>query len=859
MEFFNNDFVHLQEARVIEEKREPEPAVEPVVVPEQPKNEEPRKPEPSQRPAPSPQIEHATSSKNVPITVPEPARSSHVEPTAPSQNNVVYPIPPNLFAMPNDGQSLQRMEEAKYTQSVMTEDERNTFRKVTSYYGNQYSNEKNDKFAAEKYLRYPIDDKMTKEKCNVDINAKSYVNQIGNANVPFSSFGPPMGGPLMMGPEKAVNLSDGRGYGMPNVHELGPTGPMYVAKDSMYMPKDLEEKYSKSKRLKSTSPVKMKEREHAMPKNNAMTHESQARKFHERDERFYKESNLEQSLMKVKKMAQMEEESKYKERKCSKSPIAGKEKKVTRSPSYSMDSVEMAKNQEEIKYKAMRRENEEHVATISNVDSGQHFVGGAMMKQPIPSPHGDSRSMGVYTPDSTTNSVHSVHGYGQYDMDSGHLNIESPNSISSNDMNTTGEPTRPPSTTLPTMHSMYIDSQQQATMLALHHLQQQHPIHALPQLQPAPMSSHVKSQSSRKNASNVNHHHHHRNKSVNQQHMNSNTLHRSTPPSVGNPHSPINSFIVNTTTNNSSAITHRSTPPTVNHQPSQSRHHQIPTYSHTHHPVITQSGYLGVSQMPAGSYPPVPVTTVIQHRMTASEPPQTQQRLVSSPCSTSSPTGYFMQHMHSTTPSSPSPSSGPCTGRMQNSQAAVNACSLAKLQQLTNGLDVLPPSHCGTMNPSSPINLTPPPPSSHGNMTTPPVAHQMLQQSNYKFLGNIPSSSAPVPCTTPSGTSSSNRSSRGSHHASVTTSRTGGMSPNVTINPNLMTRYSGSPYGYQMPGQPAPSAQLGYIANGAPGFINQTQLPVRMGVVNVAQNQYGQDPTQNSMYSPAAYYSSFIR
>lgn len=55
----------------------------------------------------------------------------------------------------------------------------------------------------------------------------------------------------------------------------------------------------------------------------------------------------------------------------------------------------------------------------------------------------DIPSMGVYTPDSTTNSVHSLHGYGQCDLDVSQLGLESPTSISSNDLNP--ESVRPPS------------------------------------------------------------------------------------------------------------------------------------------------------------------------------------------------------------------------------------------------------------------------------------------------------------------------------------------------------------------------------------------------------------------------------
>lgn len=67
-------------------------------------------------------------------------------------------------------------------------------------------------------------------------------------------------------------------------------------------------------------------------------------------------------------------------------------------------------------------------------------------KHAPPTPNAqDIPSMGVYTPDSTTNSVHSLH-YGQCDLDVAQLNLESPASISSDMASQNSvEPIRPPS------------------------------------------------------------------------------------------------------------------------------------------------------------------------------------------------------------------------------------------------------------------------------------------------------------------------------------------------------------------------------------------------------------------------------
>lgn len=74
-------------------------------------------------------------------------------------------------------------------------------------------------------------------------------------------------------------------------------------------------------------------------------------------------------------------------------------------------------------------------------------------------------SMGVYTPDSTTNSVHSLH-YGQCELDVSHLGLESPTSISSDIASQNSvESTRPPS-----VSQQHQQSQQQQ---ANHQSQQQ--------------------------------------------------------------------------------------------------------------------------------------------------------------------------------------------------------------------------------------------------------------------------------------------------------------------------------------------------------------------------------------------------
>jgi len=87
-----------------------------------------------------------------------------------------------------------------------------------------------------------------------------------------------------------------------------------------------------------------------------------------------------------------------------------------------------------------------------------------------------------------------------------------------------------------------------------------------------------------------------------------------------------------------------------------------------------------------------------------------------------------------------------------------------------------------------------------------------------------------------------------------TTSSASRSTPNVTLNPNLMAGYQFN--GYRMAGQQTPAAVAGYITNTA-GFINQGQIPVQMGVMNMAQSQY-QDPQQNTMYTTYGNINSYL-
>lgn len=92
------------------------------------------------------------------------------------------------------------------------------------------------------------------------------------------------------------------------------------------------------------------------------------------------------------------------------------------------------------------------------------------IKHTPPTPSSDIPSMGVYTPDSTTNSVHSLH-YGQCDLDVAQLGLESPASISSDMASQNSvEPVRPPSV-LPVSTAQQPQTNYDCTVQ--HNLQQQ--------------------------------------------------------------------------------------------------------------------------------------------------------------------------------------------------------------------------------------------------------------------------------------------------------------------------------------------------------------------------------------------------
>lgn len=331
----------------------------------------------------------------------------------------------------------------------------------------------------------------------------------------------------------------------------------------------------------------------------------------------------------------------------------------------------------------------------------------------------------------------------------------------------------------------------------------------------------------------------------------------------------------------------------------------------------------GFSAQAASTYVSVPtMTTVIQHRLNAQQSgvgvgtALGHQKLTASPAAcavTSGAPNFYIQtgNSHSHTPGpppipTPTPTSSAAlqTNHSQGTGGGNSSCSLAKLQQLTNGLDMIPPGSCNTMTPSpTAMTLTPPPPSTHHPHAamTPPPSHQMLQ-NHQGGVRNLTASPSGIPtnlqlagyhkyyhhqptnmnvnhhqlsgAVTPPigggqnlGRTGRNTAANVQHMQSAATSSR--VSPGGV--PNLISQYNPL-NGYRMAAaaaqQTPPSAVTGYITNTAAGFTQQ--IPMQMGVMNMAaaaaaQTQY-QDPgaiqraaaaaaaaQQNPMYTTYGY------
>ncbi|KAI4456182.1 hypothetical protein MML48_8g00008223 [Holotrichia oblita] len=531
------------------------------------------------------------------------------------------------------------------------------------------------------------------------------------------------------------------------------------------------------------------------------------------------------------------------------------------------------------------------------------------IKQTPPTPSAtDMPSMGVYTPDSTTNSVHSLH-YNP-DIDVGSLGLESPTSISSDMASQNSVEAARSSSELPagSSHTSY-DCTVQQNLANMHnqvqntsvpasspsvsvHMQQQQANSSKRQMQQQRNRSNTPSSSNktvRSTPPNVQH-------TVQHQQQRQ----RSTPP-VQTPHQHMQASPTQVQHQSINAMQQQQQQlqAHLQHQVALHQgygHHQIPSgsmhqHSHhaAHHSVISQGNYIPVPQMAVSSQPfsaqgastyvTVPtMTTVIQHRQ-----PSHQKLGPSAACAVTTGTNFYLQanpHAHTPgpvpTPTSTSISVSAQSNPSQNAAGGNSSCSLAKLQQLTN--DMIPHSSCSTLtSPPNTMTLTPPPPPTHhphATMTPPP--HQMIQNQSVRNLATPPSAISanlqqPVlgyhkyyqpnvnmnqlgGTVTPPIGQNLGRSGRNSANIAVQhmQSPSSRISPNV---PNIVPpQYNLNEY--RMAAQQAPSAVTGYITNTPAGFINNAQIPMQM--MNMTQPNY-QNPTaiqraqQNTMYTTHGY------
>ena len=187
---------------------------------------------------------------------------------------------------------------------------------------------------------------------------------------------------------------------------------------------------------------------------------------------------------------------------------------------------------------------------------------------------------------------------------------------------------------------------------------------------------------------------------------------------------------------------------------------------------------------------------------------------------------------------------GPPTGAMGPGHAGLprssysqnnTSCSLAKLQQLTNGIMDIVPENTMTPPPNltpPPVNMTPPPPSMQRNVTPPILQPQVSSaggamhayaQKQYRRMQAAAQGKSPNVTVNPNKMP---------------------FTPNVTIQPgsNVITGYTNLMNGYRMAQQPIMNMNMnsaGYITNAAAaGFMNQPQIP--MGMMNMNMNMHPQ-------------------
>uniref|UniRef100_A0A182VZS5 histone acetyltransferase n=1 Tax=Anopheles minimus TaxID=112268 RepID=A0A182VZS5_9DIPT len=528
-------------------------------------------------------------------------------------------------------------------------------------------------------------------------------------------------------------------------------------------------------------------------------------------------------------------------------------------------------------------------------------------QQGTPGPGGE-HSIGVYTPESTTsNSVQSLHQYGQCDIDVSQLGLESPASIASDvTSQNSADAIRPPSVVSQhggTIGGPYSDCS----------------VHQQQQLQQQQQQQHQS-----------------------QMHMAMHTHVPETSPQqmtiIANNSGGSGGGASGGGSGNGGSSRGKQHPSQQHLAQQQQQQQQIPHGGNSGTGGRSQRASTPKLALP-GQAPPYPQSptsygSVIQHRMSNNHTPASlhspHQRLGASPvssCAVSSANNFYVQQQqqsggvthpgsHTPIPQAPTPAPTPtptptpqlepqsCQGGppggagQQLQQQGPQISCLSKLQQLTTNVDICnspvtpPPSahhaphpHGGPPGGSGATGASSNPSAGGGsgagghmvaaqnvvrNISTPPVSIHSAQMStiNYHkyYTGNMNMPTIAQNAAAAAAVAGATRrnvaaaSSAQIQHMAAAANRSSSVSPNVAISTNLMSPY-GSLNGYRMTTAGQSPGTGGYIGNPAAGFIqNSAQLgPVQMGVMNM-QSQY-QDPSaiqraqQNSMYSS---YSAYL-
>ena len=541
----------------------------------------------------------------------------------------------------------------------------------------------------------------------------------------------------------------------------------------------------------------------------------------------------------------------------------------------------------------------------------QQHIDNTMMshQQTPPSSSGDIQSMGVYTPDSTTNSVHSLHHYGPCDLDVNQLELESPASIASDMASQNSvESIRPPSV-LPQQMNQYSDCsmQQQPQPMPTHmnitqtHVPASSPQHVNSQIVSNQANQAVSQGMLQQSASS-------NNRKLNQMSRNSNSANVNGSNNGGAARASTPKISRNTATpglqqhpsqqqqqQQQQQGRHRSTPPIHVNQPMVSpvqQHHQHQNLSQQHlqqlhlqqmqqgyhHQSMHQSNYLSPQMANSGvnnaNYVQAqspnygsgqPTGVIAQHRSMsnahANMPIQNSlaspsQRLGPSPssCAVSSSNNNYYAHgpqtSHTPGPiSTPTPSATPTPqmdqGSLMQQQNQMNMGNVSSLTKLQQ-LASLDNNSQQVCNTPPSVVLTPPP---HPHVSMSPAPHFLNQN---RSISTPPQSTLGLPYKL---------YSHGNVNAPPSIGQNTGRNARTPAPPSVQHMTAGppsrvSPNVTQISNAMQLQMQYGYRMTGqqtsgyitSPGFINNAtaQIPVM-------QSQY-QDPSaiqraqQNSMY-----------